>query len=75
VSDRVSAGADVWKTTACVSALVEHPGFFNYDLVATTVTHPRTAAFVGVHMKGVRPASFRTFTQRALESTRLVEGP
>jgi serine protease Do len=74
VSDRVTAGAHVWKTSACVSALVEHPGFFNYDLVATTVTHPRTAAFVAVHMKGVRPESFRTFTERALGSTRLVEG-
>lgn len=75
VSDRVAAGAHVWKTSACVSALVEHPGFFNYDLVATTVTHPRVAAFVAVHMKGVRPESFRTFTARALGSTHLVEGP
>ena len=65
----------MWKTTACVSALVEHPGFFNYDLVATTVTHPHVAAFVAVHMKGVRPASFRTFTERALSSTRLVDAP
>jgi serine protease Do len=73
VSDRVAAGAHVWKTSACVSALVEHPGFFNYDLVATTVTHPTVAAFVAVHMKGVRPASFRVFTQRALGSTRLLE--
>jgi hypothetical protein len=63
----------VWKTSACVSALVEPPGFFNYDLVATTVTQPSVAAFVAVHMKGVRPASFRTFTERALGSTRLVE--
>ena len=75
VSDRVSAGAEVWKTTACVSALVEHVGFFNYDLVATTVTHPSVAAFVAVHMTGVRPASFRTFTERALGSTRLVDAP
>ena len=73
VSDRVAAGAHVWKTTACVSALVEHPGFFNYDFVATTVTQPSVAAFVAVHMKGVRPASFRTFTERALGSTHLVE--
>ncbi|HEU0105722.1 MAG TPA: serine protease [Vicinamibacteria bacterium] len=73
VSDRVAAGAHVWKTSACVSALVEHPGFFNYDLVATTVTHPTVAAFVAVHMKGVRPASFRVFTERALGSTRLLE--
>jgi hypothetical protein len=43
--------------------------------VATTVTHPRVAAFVAVHMKGVRPESFRTFTARALGSTRLVEAP
>ena len=75
VSDRVAAGAHVWKTSACVYALVEHPGFFNYDFVATTVTHPSVAAFVGVHMKGVRPASFRTFTERALGSTHLVEAP
>jgi len=75
VSDRVSAGAEVWKTTACVSALVEHAGFFNYDLVATTVTHPSVAAFVAVHLTGVRPASFRTFTERALGSTRLVDAP
>lgn len=75
VSDRVSAGTQVWKTTACVSALVEHVGFFNYDLVATTVTHPSVAAFVAVHMTGVRPASFRTFTERALSSTRLVDAP
>ena len=74
VSDRVAAGEQVWKTSACVSALVEHPGFFNYDFVATTVTQPRAAAFVAVHMKGVRPASFRTFTERALGSTRLLEG-
>lgn len=73
VSDRVAAGAHVWRTSACVSALVDHPGFYNYDLVATTVTHPSAAAFVAVHMKGVRPASFRTFTERALTSTRMVE--
>jgi hypothetical protein len=73
VSDRVAAGAHVWKTSACVSALVEYPGFFNYDLVATTVTHASVAAYVAVHMKGVRTSSFRTFTERALGSTRLVE--
>jgi S1-C subfamily serine protease len=73
VSDRVAAGAQVWKTNACVSALVDHPGFFNFDLAATTVTDPRAAAFVAVHMQGVRPASFRAFTERALSSTRLVE--
>jgi len=33
------------------------------------------AAFVAVHMTGVRPASFRTFTERALSSTRLVDAP
>jgi S1-C subfamily serine protease len=71
VSDRVAAGAHVWKANACVTALVDHPGFFNYDLVATTVTDPREAAFVAVHMRGVRPASFRTFTERALTSTRM----
>jgi hypothetical protein len=73
VSDRVAAGAHVWKTNTCVSALVDHPGFFNYDLAATTVTHPHEAAYVAVHMKGVRPGSFRSFAARALASTRLAE--
>jgi serine protease Do len=68
VRDRVRAGQAVWKINTCTSALVAHPGFFNYDLVATTVDRPRSAAFVAVHMKGVRPASFVSFAQRALTS-------
>ena len=70
VSDRVRTPAAVWKVNTCVSALVAHPGFFNFDVVATSVDRSHEAAFVAVHLKGVQPATFTTFTNRALTSVR-----
>ena len=75
VSDRVAAGAHVWKTSACVSALVEHPGFFNYDLVATTVTHPQRGRVRRRAHEGSAPGVLPHLHRAALGSTHLVEAP
>ncbi len=75
VPERVKAGAAVWKVNTCVSALVDHPGFFNYDVVATSVDRPREAAFVAVHMKGVRPLAFTSFAESTLLGVRFADKP
>jgi S1-C subfamily serine protease len=70
-SDRVAAGSHVWRATSCVSALVDHPGFFNFDVVATSVTDAHEAAFVALHLKGVRLSTFQDLLRPVLAGTRL----
>jgi hypothetical protein len=70
VSDRVAAGAITWKVNTCVSALVKHPGFFQFDLAATSVNLPREAVFLALHMKGTRPAPFSRLVAMLLRETR-----
>jgi hypothetical protein len=75
VSDRVAAGAITWKVNTCVSALVQHPGFFQFDLVATSVNLPRQAVYFALHMKGARPAPFARLAAMLLRETKARTSP
>lgn len=65
-SARVRAGELVFKVNTCLNAYVKHPGFFNFDLVATSVTRARESISLAVHMKGFRFPSFRGLTSDLL---------
>lgn len=74
VSNRVRAASEVWKMTACVVAFKESPGFFDVDLVATTLSRPRESIFVSLNFKGFRMASAMDLTRRLIENISW-EGP
>lgn len=60
--------------TACVVAIKESPGFFDVDLVATTLSRPRESIFVSLNFKGFRMASAMDLTRRLIENISW-EGP
>jgi serine protease Do len=70
-ADRVVAGALTWKVDTCLSAFVEHPGFFDVDLAATSLDRPREAAYLAVHAQGFRLESALHFLRVLLTSVRL----
>ena len=70
VADRVAAGDITWKVNTCVSALVKHPGFFQFDVAATSVNLPKQAVFVALHMKGTRPEPFARLVALLLRDTK-----
>ena len=57
--------------STCLNAYVKHPGFFNADLVATSVSHPREAAFVGAHLRGSGLDSILTVARAVMEGVHL----
>jgi hypothetical protein len=59
----------------CVSALVKHPGFFQFDLAATSVNLPQQAVFVALHMKGARPGPFARLVASLLRETKAGAAP
>jgi hypothetical protein len=75
VADRVKAGDLTWKVNTCVSALVKHPGFFQFDVVATSINLPRQAAFVALHMKGARSGPFSRMLSALLRDTKARPAP
>jgi hypothetical protein len=70
LGERVKAGELAWKINTCLSAFVRYPGFYNFDLVATSLSRNREALYVAVHMKGFRPESFLTLSRSLLEGIR-----
>jgi len=74
VGARVNAGPLVWDVHTCMNAYVKHAGLFNFDLVATSLSSPRQAAYLALHMKGFRYQSFSTVVGKLLRSARLPEG-
>jgi hypothetical protein len=73
VGERVSAGPLLWDVHICMNAYVKHAGLFNFDLVATSLSSPRQAAYLALHMKGFRYQSFSTVVQKLLRGTQLTE--
>lgn len=70
VAERTRAGALTWKVHTCLNAFVKHPGLFNFDLVATSLSRPDEAVFVGLHLRGFRFESFASVARRLLEGAR-----
>ncbi|HSF04024.1 MAG TPA: serine protease [Solirubrobacterales bacterium] len=66
VAERSRAGSLTWKVHTCLNAFVKHPGLFNFDLVATSVSRPDAAVFVGLHLRGFRFESFKSVAQGLL---------
>ena len=66
-------GALTWKINTCASAYVSYPGYFDFDLTATTLTRPREAAFVALHGKGLTAPSFAALFRRFLGGVRFAE--
>jgi serine protease Do len=70
LADRVRVGALTWKLNTCASAYVSYPGYFDFDLTATTLTRPHEAAFVSLHGKGLTAPSFAALFRRFLGDVR-----
>jgi serine protease Do len=70
VSERVRVGDLVWHVNTCLAAYVRQPGFFDFDMVATTLTRGREAAYVALHMKAFKPASYDRLARALLEGAR-----
>jgi serine protease Do len=68
VSNRVRIGAETWKTTTCAVAFKASPGFFDIDVVATSLSRPREAIFVGLDFRGFRMKSALDLTKRFIEN-------
>jgi hypothetical protein len=73
LAERVRAGAATWKVNTCASAYVSYPGYFDFDLTATTLTRPREAAFVSLHGKGLTAPAFAALFRRFLGDVRFAE--
>jgi hypothetical protein len=57
-TERVQTQGLSWKVNTCASAYVRHPGLFNFDLVATTVSRPQQGALVTLRARGLGLSSF-----------------
>jgi S1-C subfamily serine protease len=75
VAERMRAGSIVWKVHTCLNAYVKHPGLFNFDLVATSLSRADEAAFVGLHLRGFRLESFASVARHVLEGARFKAAP
>jgi serine protease Do len=73
LAERVRVGAATWKIDTCAVAYVAYPGYFDFDLTATTVTRSREAAFVALHGKGLTAPSFAALFRRFLGDVRFAE--
>lgn len=65
-SNRVRLGGEVWKMTTCAVAFKESPGFFDVDLVATSLSRPRESMFVSLSFKGFRMKSALDLSRRLI---------
>jgi hypothetical protein len=75
VAERTRTAAMTFKVHTCLNAFVKHPGLYNFDLVATSLSRPDEAVFVGLHLRGFRFESFRTVARRLLEGARFRDTP
>ncbi len=75
VAERTRAGAMVFKVHTCLNAFVKHPGLYNFDLVASSLSRPDESVFVSLHLRGFRFQSFRTVARRLLEGARFKDAP
>jgi len=63
-SSRVRIDGEAWKITTCSVAFKASPGFFDIDLVATSLTRPREAMFLSLNFKGFRMKSALDLAKR-----------
>ena len=70
-AERVRVGEIVWKITSCASAYVEHPGLFDFDLAATSVSDPHDVVFVSLQLSGFRLEPLLSLSRRLLEGVRV----
>jgi hypothetical protein len=69
-AERVRVGELVWKITSCASAYLDHPGLFDFDLAATSVSDPRDVMFVSLQLSGFRLQPLLSLSRRLLEGVR-----
>lgn len=67
-SNRVAVGGEVWKITTCAVAFKASPGFFDIDLVATSLSRPKEAMFLSLGFKGFRMKSALDLSKRLIEN-------
>jgi len=67
VGARFRASGSVWKANTCVTGYVKHPGFADYELIAVSVSEPRSALLVQLQMSGFRQSSFEALARTVLE--------
>ena len=65
-SNRVAVGGEVWKITTCAVAFKASPGFFDIDLVATSLSRPKEAMFLSLGFKGFRMKSALDLSKRLI---------
>jgi hypothetical protein len=70
-AERVRVGAVVWKITSCASAYVDHPGLFDFDLSATSVSDTKDVVFVALQLSGFRLEPLLSLSRRLLEGVRI----
>lgn len=66
-AERVRVRDLVWKVTSCASAYVDHPGLFDFDLVATSLSDPKDVMYVSLQMSGFRLEPLMALVRRLLE--------
>lgn len=74
-AERVREGGVTWKLNSCASAYVDYPGLFDFDLMATSVSDPRSVSYLSLQMSGFRLEPFLRLSRRLLESVRWAEQP
>jgi len=57
-AERVLFAGRAWKTTACATAYVKHPGYGDYELSATSLDSADGASFVQLSVQGFKAESF-----------------
>jgi serine protease Do len=75
VAGRFRASGSVWKANTCVTGYVKHPGFADYELIAVSVSEPRSAVLVQLQMSGFRQSSFEALARTVLEGVQAAVRP
>lgn len=66
-AERVRVRDLVWKITSCASAYVDHPGLFDFDLMATSLSDPKDVLYVSLQMSGFRLEPLMSLSRLLLE--------
>jgi serine protease Do len=74
VAGRFTVSGSVWKANTCVTGYVKHAGFADYELIAVSVSEPRSAVLVYLQMGGFRQESFEALARKVLEGIQPVVG-
>ncbi len=75
VAGRFRASGSVWKANTCVTGYAKHPGFADYELIAISVSEPRSALLVQLQMSGFRQSSFEALARTVLEGVQAAVRP